>query len=48
MSSLKRGTIIKKGDRVLYDDMIDEFRNGSLKGRLINPSPEPRMKPDKH
>ncbi len=45
MSSLKRGTLVRKGRHVLYDDLIDEFRNGSLKGRLVNPSPEARMKP---
>ncbi len=45
MSSLKRGTLVRKGRHVLYDDLIDEFRNGSLKGRLVNPSSEARMKP---
>lgn len=45
MSALKRGKLVAKGKNVLYDDMIEEFRHGSLKGKIINPSPEPRMKP---
>lgn len=45
MSSLKRGKLVAKGKNVLYDDMIEEFRHGSLKGKTVNPSPLPRMKP---
>ena len=45
MSALKRGKIVAKGKNVLYDDMIEEFRHGSLKGKVINPSPDPRMRP---
>lgn len=45
MSALKRGKLVAKGENVLYDDMIEEFRHGSLKNKVINPSPEPRMKP---
>lgn len=45
MSPLKRGKIVAKGKNVLYDDMLEEFRHGSLKGKVINPSGEPRMKP---
>lgn len=44
MNSLKRGKIIAKGEKVLYDDMLEEFRHGSLKGKTLNPSDEPRMK----
>lgn len=43
MTSLKRGKLVAKGKRVLYEDLIDEFRNGYLKGKTINPSPVPRM-----
>ena len=45
MSALKRGKIIAKGKKVLYDDMIEEFRHGSLKNTVVNPSPALRMKP---
>ncbi|MDE5555925.1 MAG: bifunctional metallophosphatase/5'-nucleotidase [Muribaculaceae bacterium] len=44
MSSLKRGKLIAKGDKVLYDDMIEEFRHGMFKGKTLNPSDQPRMK----
>lgn len=45
MSSLKRGKKVAVGKRVLYDDLIDEFRNGYLKGVKIKSSSSPRMKP---
>lgn len=45
MSSLKRGEVVAKSKKVLYDDMLDEFRNGSFRGKTINPSGESRMKP---
>lgn len=45
MSSLKRGKKVAVGKNVLYNDMIEEFRHGSLKGVKINPSSTPRMKP---
>lgn len=44
MSSLKRGRKVSASDRVLYRDMVDEFRNGFLKGKRLDPSPDPRMK----
>ncbi len=47
MSSLKRGAVVAKGKRVLYDDLIDEFRNGAFKGKTINPSGKLRMTPVK-
>lgn len=45
MSSLKRGKKVAVGKNVLYEDMIEEFRHGYLKGVKVNPSSTPRMKP---
>lgn len=45
MRSLKRGKVIAKGENVLFEDMLEEFRYGSLKGKTVNPSDQPRMKP---
>ncbi len=45
MSSLRRGKVIAKGRNVLYDDMLEELRHGIYKGKTINPSSQPRMKP---
>lgn len=44
MSSLKRGKKVAAGKNVLYNDMIEEFRHGSLKGVKIKPSKQARMK----
>ena len=44
MSSLKRGKKVAAGKNVLYNDMIEEFRHGSLKGVKIKPSKQSRMK----
>jgi len=43
MTSLTRGHKVAQGKKVLYDEMIDAFRNGYLKGKTINPSDKPRM-----
>ena len=43
MTSLTRGHKVAQGKKVLYDEMIDAFRNGYLKGTTINPSDKPRM-----
>lgn len=44
MSSLRRGKKVAASPNVLYRDMIDEFRSGSLKNKRLNPSSQPRMK----
>lgn len=44
MSPLKRAKLVAKSDNVLYEDLIDEFRHGSLKGKTLNPAVQPRMK----
>lgn len=43
MTSLTRGRKVAQGDKVLYDEMLDAFRNGYLKGKTIRPSDRPRM-----
>lgn len=45
MKSLRRGKRVGGSDNVLYRDMIDELRTGFLRGKRLNPSPSPRMKP---
>lgn len=45
MTSLKRGKKIAISDKVLYDDMIDAFRCGFLKGKTLRPSDKPSMRP---
>lgn len=44
MSSLTKGKKVAVSKKVLYADMIDEFRTGFLKHKKINPSSEHRMK----
>lgn len=44
MSSLTRGKKVAVSNNVLYKDLIDEFRNGFLKNKKLNPSSEQRMK----
>ena len=45
MAPLKEGKVVAKSSRVMYDDLINEFRNGMFKGRKIKPSDEARMRP---
>ncbi len=45
MTPLKEGKVVAKSSRVMYDELINEFRNGMFKGRKIKPSDEARMKP---
>lgn len=43
MTPLKNGKRIAESEHVLYDDFIDQFLNGSLKGKTVKPDNRPRM-----
>lgn len=43
MTPLKNGKRIAESERVLYDDFIDQFLHGSLKGKTVKPDNRRRM-----